>query len=112
MLMIDVDNFKLVNDRYGHMFERRCALTEMASRISSHFRDSDIVSRIGGDEFMVFMPGVGKYEMVNGTGRARLMKSPFQTMFKIILRMFHFRAASVSLTARRTAVISEPLSEQ
>ena len=52
MAVIDVDNFKLVNDRYGHMFGD-AVLTEMASRISSHFRDCDIVSRIGGDEFVI-----------------------------------------------------------
>lgn len=79
MLMIDVDNFKLVNDRYGHMFGD-AVLTEMASRISSHFRDSDIVSRIGGDEFMVFMPGIGKHEIA--MDRAERLMTSFQTMFK------------------------------
>ena len=83
MLMIDVDNFKLVNDRYGHMFGD-AVLTEMASRISSHFRDCDIVSRIGGDEFMVFMPGIGKHEIA--MERAERLMASFQTMFKSNLK--------------------------
>ena len=46
-------------------------LTEMASRITSHFRDSDIVSRIGGDEFIVFMPGIESMRLQwNGPGAA------------------------------------------
>lgn len=79
MLIIDIDNFKLVNDRYGHMFGD-AVLTEMASRISSHFRDNDIVSRIGGDEFMVFMPGIGRREIA--MDRAERLMTSFQTMFK------------------------------
>ncbi len=79
MLIIDVDNFKMVNDRYGHMFGD-AVLTELAARITSHFRDSDIISRIGGDEFMVFMPGTVNHEMV--TERAGRLMASLQTMFK------------------------------
>lgn len=79
MLIIDVDNFKLVNDQYGHMFGD-AVLTEMASRMSSYFRDGDIVSRIGGDEFMVFMPGIVSHKAARD--RAERLMTSFQTMFK------------------------------
>lgn len=54
LLIIDVDDFKLVNDRYGHMFGD-AVLTEFARIIKGMFRSSDAVARIGGDEFMVYM---------------------------------------------------------
>ena len=51
LFVIDIDNFKMVNDQYGHMFGD-AVLTKIAGQLSRLFRSSDIVSRIGGDEFM------------------------------------------------------------
>ena len=55
MLILDVDNFKLVNDNYGHMFGD-AVLTHLAEQIKGLSRGGDVVSRIGGDEFLVFLP--------------------------------------------------------
>lgn len=57
MLIIDLDNFKHVNDHYGHMFGDT-VLIQVSKEISKMFRDQDIVARIGGDEFMVLMRGI------------------------------------------------------
>ena len=57
MLILDLDNFKQVNDQYGHLFGD-ALLTKVAREIEKQFRSQDIVARIGGDEFMVFMRGV------------------------------------------------------
>jgi len=57
LLIIDLDNFKQVNDRYGHLFGDT-VLTRTAREIEKLFRNQDIVSRIGGDEFMVVMRGI------------------------------------------------------
>lgn len=57
LFIIDIDNFKMVNDQYGHMFGD-AVLIKTASRLSRLFRNTDIVSRIGGDEFMVLLQGV------------------------------------------------------
>lgn len=54
MMMIDIDNFKSVNDNLGHMFGD-AVLKNIASAIRRTFRSSDIIGRIGGDEFIVFM---------------------------------------------------------
>ena len=51
LFIIDIDNFKMVNDMYGHMFGD-AVLTKIAAQLSRLFRSGDIVSRIGGDEFM------------------------------------------------------------
>jgi diguanylate cyclase (GGDEF)-like protein len=50
--LIDADNFKEVNDRYGHDVGDR-VLLEMARRLSSSIRHSDVLVRWGGDEFLI-----------------------------------------------------------
>lgn len=54
MLIIDLDNFKQINDTHGHMFGD-AVLAEAASRLKALFRAGDTVARFGGDEFMVFL---------------------------------------------------------
>lgn len=57
LFIVDIDEFKIVNDRHGHLFGDR-TLAESARRISKLFHAEDIIGRIGGDEFIVFMKGV------------------------------------------------------
>lgn len=54
LLMIDVDDFKSINDRLGHLFGDEF-LKQFATTVKSVFRESDIVGRYGGDEFFVFL---------------------------------------------------------
>jgi len=63
MLIVDLDNFKLVNDRYGHMLGD-AVLTRVATVLLGLFRENDVVARIGGDEFMVFMKNVPNRKLV------------------------------------------------
>ena len=56
LLIIDADDFKSVNDRYGHDRGDE-ALVTIATAIKSMLRAPDIVGRIGGEEFGVFLPG-------------------------------------------------------
>ena len=53
-LILDVDFFKQVNDNFGHMVGDK-VLKELASLFKSHFRQNDIIGRIGGDEFVVLI---------------------------------------------------------
>lgn len=57
MFVIDVDDFKRINDHYGHMLGDT-VLQKIASELEGVFRSQDIVARIGGDEFLVFMTSV------------------------------------------------------
>jgi len=63
LLIIDLDNFKQVNDQYGHMFGD-VVLTQVAAELSGQFRSKDVVARIGGDEFMVFMKDIPNQTLV------------------------------------------------
>jgi len=58
LLFIDLDGFKSINDRHGHLFGSR-ALVEAAAVIRSSARETDIVARFGGDEFALVLPDTG-----------------------------------------------------
>ncbi len=57
LMMLDLDNFKRLNDVYGHLTGDR-VLASIASILTRRFRPSDILVRFGGDEFAVLLPNV------------------------------------------------------
>lgn len=71
LFMIDVDNFKLLNDTYGHLVGDEF-LIEFAAELKSCFRDSDIVGRVGGDEFFALMRDVPDRETIGMKARELL----------------------------------------
>jgi len=54
LIIIDIDNFKAINDNMGHSYGD-IVLTSLAERLKNIFRSGDVIARIGGDEFMVFL---------------------------------------------------------
>ena len=54
LFFIDIDNFKAINDTYGHLYGDKI-LIEISNIIKNHFRYTDLVGRIGGDEFLVLL---------------------------------------------------------
>ena len=79
LLILDLDNFKQVNDRYGHLFGD-AVLTKVAREIEKQFRSRDIIARIGGDEFLVLMRGVADRELLES--RCRQLLDMFQAIFR------------------------------
>lgn len=61
LLYLDLDHFKEINDKYGHGAGDR-VLQDVARRILESVRHTDFAARIGGDEFVVILPGVGDRE--------------------------------------------------
>jgi len=62
MLIMDLDHFKLVNDRHGHPIGDE-ALRQIAELLRKRLRRTDIVARVGGEEFAVILPGDGPDEV-------------------------------------------------
>jgi diguanylate cyclase (GGDEF)-like protein len=78
LLFIDLDGFKGVNDTHGHLFGSR-ALVEAAAVIRGSARETDVVSRFGGDEFALVLPDTGAEGAyaVGARIRERLAAHPF-----------------------------------
>lgn len=62
LFIVDVNKFKSINDRYGHM-QGDNVLIEVAKRIQSVFRIEDVVGRVGGDEFMILIKNISSYQL-------------------------------------------------
>ncbi len=88
LIIIDLDNFKQVNDKFGHMFGDT-VLTGVSEEIIGMFREGDVVARIGGDEFLVFMPEVTKPETV---------KERSNEIIDIVSSMFNDKISDVKLS--------------
>jgi len=78
LIMIDIDNFKVVNDEYGHD-AGDFVLVTLAAIINFIIRKQDHVARWGGDEFLVFLPetGISGARVVAEKMRARILTTPF-----------------------------------
>lgn len=64
VLYADMDNLKMINDKYGHD-EGDFALREIGSILKEAFRNTDVISRFGGDEFVAFaLLGIPNYEKI------------------------------------------------
>ncbi|MDF1588836.1 MAG: sensor domain-containing diguanylate cyclase [Gammaproteobacteria bacterium] len=71
VVIIDLDNFKNLNDTYGHEVGD-VALKNVAHRLSQHIRSGDIVARWGGEEFLLFLPETSLEEAFHLAERLRL----------------------------------------
>ena len=70
LLFLDLDGFKRVNDRHGHLSGSK-ALVEAAAVIRSCARETDVVARFGGDEFSLILPDTGSEGAVSVAARIR-----------------------------------------
>jgi diguanylate cyclase (GGDEF)-like protein len=70
LLMMDLDNFKQINDTYGHQAGDE-ALRAVGASIRGEVRAGDLVARVGGDEIAVLVPGAGQVELLDVAERIR-----------------------------------------
>lgn len=63
LCFVDLDNFKGINDNFGHQFGDE-VIKKIASELKNAVRLTDIVGRIGGDEFVLFLRGIGSMENI------------------------------------------------
>ncbi len=64
LILLDIDNFKQINDTYGHV-EGDKVLKQLTDVLMTTFRRKDILGRLGGDEFMIFLKNVSDREIIN-----------------------------------------------
>lgn len=80
IIIIDLDNFKLINDTCGHL-AGDLVLINIADQIRAEVRKIDIASRFGGDEFVILLPEteLGRARLVAGRLRERILHHPTNT---------------------------------
>ena len=88
MLLWDIDNFKLINDNYGHRAGDR-VLQSVASCFQAALRNSDLAARIGGEEFCLLMGGLKLAEAMTLANQLRASVEGLK---------FHFRGSPVRVT--------------
>ncbi len=76
-LICDLDNFKTVNDTLGHQIGDK-VLVDAAHILKKHFRQTDIIGRLGGDEFIVLIQNINSFSAIKSTV-GRLVKEFDQT---------------------------------
>ena len=79
LMIIDLDDFKQINDRFGHRFGD-AVLTQVSKEIRRLFRSQDLVGRIGGDEFMVLMRNIDHRDVAED--RARRLAETMHNLFR------------------------------
>ncbi|GHC89994.1 GGDEF domain-containing protein [Nocardiopsis terrae] len=70
VLIVDIDHFKRVNDNHGHLFGDQ-VLLGVATTIAQQLRQSDLLGRFGGEEFVVMLPGTDTTEAWQAAERLR-----------------------------------------
>ncbi len=79
MFFVDLDNFKTVNDTYGHA-TGDLLIQQVAQRLVDTVRSQDTVARVGGDEFAILLPGLVDQQSINQLAERTLdaMHTPFE----------------------------------
>jgi len=77
VVLVDIDHFKIVNDRYGHHIGD-LALTSFANIISHRLRSHDIFGRIGGEEFIIILPQTSGDQALLITERLRTLVEAYK----------------------------------
>lgn len=71
VLYLDVDHFKSINDDYGHA-AGDAALVALAAALRAQSRQSDLIGRVGGEEFAMLLPGVGVQQALERAEQLRV----------------------------------------
>ena len=97
LLMIDLDDFKIVNDRHGHL-AGDLVLAQVAARLGAVIRDRDLLGRLGGDEFVALLPNTtpGQAQLV-----AQRMQAELATPITVAGHEIHVGASIGISTAAR-----------
>jgi diguanylate cyclase (GGDEF)-like protein len=101
VVYIDIDRFKLVNDLFGHQMGDK-VLRRVASELKSQLRSTDIVARVGGDEFALLLPFTDQAE-------AQIVISKLQSSLVEAMRR---RSLPVTFSIGATTCVAPPHSSE
>lgn len=111
LLMIDLDHFKLVNDRFGHA-EGDHVLKLVASALKTTARENDSVGRHGGEEFVVAMLGASEADSIAAAERLRVAVAAISGLKSGITASIGIAAATPQMRKGQTDHILDELLEQ
>lgn len=81
LMVIDLDYFKRVNDQYGHQ-AGDLVLREIGNLLRNNVRKDDVVSRVGGEEFVIMLPNIEENELLLLAERIRKLVEKYQFYLK------------------------------
>lgn len=84
LIMIDMDNFKIINDTYGHVIGDKL-VTQLANVLSHNIRKGDSIIRWGGDEFAIILPETSQEYAYNTAERIRQIIEEYMFCFNSIV---------------------------
>ena len=99
LLFVDLDNFKHINDTFGHDVGD-LLLQQVAQRLTTCVREGDTVARIGGDEFVVLLQGLGK-GLSDATTQTEVVGHKILSSLNVPYRLAHhshFNSPSIGVT--------------
>jgi diguanylate cyclase (GGDEF)-like protein len=96
VLMLDVNEFKQINDEYGHA-AGDAALCQLTTILRGHLRKGEVVARLGGDEFAILLPETNLEEAARVIGRLqhRIQDTPVYIMDRSIILSLSAGAAQL-----------------
>lgn len=88
LIMMDMDNLKAINDNLGHQYGDE-ALQNFAQKVKDFIRENDIIGRIGGDEFFVFIKNIS----------SSVLKGRMQELIKSLEKSYYHNESVITVTA-------------
>ncbi|MBQ9979981.1 MAG: diguanylate cyclase [Oscillospiraceae bacterium] len=79
ILLLDLDNFKAINDNFGHLYGDSI-LAQVGLTLKRLFRANDIIGRVGGDEFLIYFKDIPGYDLVHN--RCQQLLETFRLLFE------------------------------
>ena len=101
LIIFDIDEFKSINDTFGHIVGDRC-LREVARQVGDIIRQNDVLARYGGDEFVVLLPETNK---LSGLEVAEKIRQ------RIEMTEFTFKGSILPMTISLGVTAAEPTDE-
>ncbi len=111
ILFFDLDRFKQVNDIYGHGVGDEI-LKQVAARVGSVLRSQDTFCRLGGDEFILFLPSAGRDEKETKAAAGKVagkIQALFQRPFEVAGRQLHLQVSIGVAIVKEGTTLEEAL---